>query len=203
MWRKGKFPVQGWNGGVHQMGLDIGNIPNTLSAGRIEVRQTTPARSREETAPQPGAGARGQDVPIGAGFGENTISIPGLTARTIGRNMTDVRKMVPTLDEMRAEQKARAEERRAEALEELEAQWQDLEENAREPIVRIDFQRAEAQARAQTRQFDNTSAPAAPESPSRVAGAKLPVPTPKTPPESAGGAIPFSPPAAMQFDLRV
>lgn len=185
------------------MGLDIGNIPNTLSAGRIEVRQDTPARSREETAPQPGAGARGQDVPIGAGFGENTISIPGVAARTIGRNMTNARKIVPTLDEMRAEQKARSAERRAEALEELEAQWQDLEENAREPVVRIDFQRAEARARAETRTFDNTTVPAAPESPVRIAGGNPPVSTLKTPAGSAGGAVPFSPPATAQFDLRV
>jgi len=184
------------------MGLEIGNIPNTLSAGRIEVHPEIPVRSREESAPELRAGAEGQEEQITAGFGENTISIPGLAARTIGRNMTDARKMVPTFEEMRQAQEAQAEERRAQAREELEARWLNFEENRQEPVVRIDFQRAESQARAQAREFIQSSNQTAQETRARIESQEPEVQERQASIETANRAFTFTPPSSAQFDFQ-
>lgn len=49
---------------------------------------------------------------IEAGFGENTVSVPGVTIRTLNRNLVEARKAVPSTEALREEAAARVEERR-------------------------------------------------------------------------------------------
>ena len=184
------------------MGLRIGEIPGTLLAGRIEIRSDSAMRARDNAAPAPGSARPRPDERIRAGFGENTVSIPGLAARTLGRNLTEARKLVPTVAELQQEQQMRAEERRSEALENLEARRESLQENVQEPVIRVDFQRAESQARAQARQFINSVNEAAGQARTRVEGAPAPAQGPQASIQVAGQAFTFNPPGAAQFDLR-
>lgn len=50
---------------------------------------------------------------IEAGFGENTVSVPGVTIRTLNRNLVDARKAVPSPEALREDAAARAEDQRA------------------------------------------------------------------------------------------
>ncbi|MFO7976311.1 MAG: hypothetical protein R6V12_16950 [Candidatus Hydrogenedentota bacterium] len=184
------------------MGLRIGTIANTLSAEQITVHADTPARSRDETAQKLRTESRGKEVEITAGFGENTISIPGLAARTIGSNMSNARKMVPTLEELRQEQQERVEERRAEAREELEARLRELEENAREPVVRIEFQRAESEARAQARAFTDAGNEEPREPRPLTEGQEPQVQNRQASLEVGERAFTFTAPASAEFDLQ-
>jgi len=135
------------------MGLRIENMPDTSLRGLTQGRAGMSARSIEETAsPYRETEPRGQEARITAGFGENTISIPGIAAQAVRRNLAEARKIVPTLEEVRYAQEAQAEKRRTEAREELAAHSKAPEEGVPEPPIRSDFQRAESQASAQAQQ---------------------------------------------------
>jgi len=126
------------------MGLRIENMPDTSLRGLTQGRAGMSARSIEETAsPYRETEPRGQEARITAGFGENTISIPGIAAQAVRRNLAEARKIVPTLEEVRYAQEAQAEKRRTEAREELAAHSKAPEEGVPEPPIRSDFQRAE------------------------------------------------------------
>lgn len=90
------------------MGLAIGNISDPLQTRRIEASPDSIGRPPEDTAPSSETGFRGDEDRVRAGFGENTISIPAITAHTVDRSFEEARKMVPTLEELRQEQQARA-----------------------------------------------------------------------------------------------
>lgn len=55
-----------------------------------------------------------------AGFGEGTVSMPGVAIRTIGRGMESARRIVPTVEELRAEVRERLARQREARLEEME-----------------------------------------------------------------------------------
>lgn len=183
--------------GANAMGLAIGNISDPLQTRRIEASPDSIGRPPEDTAPSSETGFRGDEDRVRAGFGENTISIPAITAHTVDRSFEEARKMVPTLEELRQEQQARAEERRAEALDRLDARRETPGKNTQEPMIRIDFQRAESQARAQTRPAaDSLSASAAqPGAGATAQGSGASV-------QAARQAFTFAPLAAARFDVR-
>ncbi|HOF41853.1 MAG TPA: hypothetical protein PLD73_17420 [Candidatus Hydrogenedentes bacterium] len=182
------------------MGMMTGHIPDPLQTKRIEPPPDMSGRAFGETGPAPGAGFRDDERQIHAGFGDNTISIPALVAHTVDRNFEEARKMLPSLEELRAAQQARAEERRAEAQERLEAQRATLgASSAQEPVIRVDFQRAESQARAQTQ-----AAASAPNSSAAPAGIGTPAfaKGPDTSVRAACRAFVFAPLALARFDVR-
>lgn len=185
------------------MGLRIGNIAGALQAGQVQEPSVTRRRSGADTGfavdtPSPEPAER-----IGLGFGENTVSVPGLAVQTIGRNMTAARTMIPTIEEVLQEQRARAEEHRAEALEDLEARRAALEENLQQPASRLDFQRAESQARAQTQQPVNTIEHTARDAPAPIESNERRVPPGiQAAIQAARKAFAFTPPPAAQFDVR-
>lgn len=165
------------------------------------MRSDVSARGRDENATNAGQMSRGREEELRVGFGENSISIPGLVARTLGRNLSDARNMVPTVGELMEAQQARAEERRVEARDDLEARREELQEGARDPAIRIDFQRAEAQARAQARQFGSTVETTDTQDRPRIETAGPPVRSSQLSGPITGQAFTFAPTAA-QFDLR-
>ena len=159
------------------------------------------ARVRDEESTAVGRLSRGREGELRAGFGENSISIPGLVARTLGRNLSEARKMVPTVGEVLEEQQARAEQRRIEARKELEARRDELQEDIRDSSIRIDFQRAEAQARAQVRQFGDTGEGPAAQNRARIEAAEPPAQFLQPSGPATADVLTFVPTAA-QFDLR-
>lgn len=56
--------------------------------------------------------AEQQEKPSRAGFGEDTVSVPGATLRTIKRNLHEARRVVPSVEELRRETAARIREER-------------------------------------------------------------------------------------------
>ena len=78
-----------------------------------------------------------------AGFGENTVSIPGLTLDTIQRNISEAKRIVPDLREQQQRDRDRAAEQR-ELLAPRESRF--------EPVA-FDQSSHEYAARAQARQF--------------------------------------------------
>ncbi len=181
------------------MGMVIDNIPGTLQTKRIEAASDSSGRTSKESASASEPGFHADEGRIRAGFGENTISIPAITVHTVDRNFEEARKMVPTLEELRQEQQARTEEQRAEARERLEARREALGKSAQEPIIRIDFQRAESQARTQARPAVNSLNPSAA---SPGASAETIAQGPGASVQAARQAFTFAPFAVARFDVR-
>jgi hypothetical protein len=196
-----EYAVQTENAhGVYAMGMMMGKIPDPLQTKRIEPPAEMSGRAFGEAGPAPVAGVDDDTRQIHAGFGANTISIPALIAHTVGRNFEEARKMLPSLDELRAAQQARAEEERAEAREQLEAQRATLgASSAQGPAIRLDFQRAESQARAQTQ-----AAASGPESSVAHTGIGAPAlgKRPDASVRAACHAFVFAPLAMARFDVR-
>ncbi len=73
-----------------------------------------------------------------AGFGEDSVSVPGAAIRTVQRGVESAREVVPTAEELRAELRARlSQEREARQAEAEQHRWTDRqrveEPGARKP----------------------------------------------------------------------
>ena len=101
------------------MGLQIGESVASLAA----LRQITPPPQGQEAAnrtlasdPQQQNGANGRSNRrdqvdfLQAGFGANTVSVPGLALRTVDRNLASAREAVPTVEELRETLRERQQE---------------------------------------------------------------------------------------------
>ena len=101
------------------MGLQIGESVASLAA----FRQITPPPQGQEAVnrtiapdPQQQSGANGrsnrrdQVDTLQAGFGANTVSVPGLALRTVDRNLASAREAVPTVEELRESLRERQQE---------------------------------------------------------------------------------------------
>jgi hypothetical protein len=136
------------------MGLRIGQFSMASGTVRFPRRQerlgfrAPDARDGPGFFPEPNAGAdlfarEARTPEIHAGFGENTVSIPGLSVNTIQRNVSEARRVVPDLQEQQQRVRERAAEQRA---------LQAPRESRFEPAV-FRQSRHEFAARAQARQF--------------------------------------------------
>ena len=132
-----------------------GAATSTLAARAPSVRRSdSRSRDQENDRAQLNREAPSQRV----GFGEGTISVLGVAATTVDRNLESAREIVPTLDELSTEARARAETVRAEAAN---------AEQARAESTSPESRRNESAARAQALGFppstpatDATSVPA-------------------------------------------
>jgi len=101
------------------MGLRIGDSVAAIAA----LRQPSPPQ-RPETV-RPDTAQTGQDAParenrrrenqgdtLSAGFGENTVSVPGAAIQTVGRNLERAREAVPTVEELQDQLRERQQELR-------------------------------------------------------------------------------------------
>jgi hypothetical protein len=103
-----------------------------------------------------------QDI-IRAGFGEGTVSVPTATVRTLNKGLISARRIVPSVEELRGELRARfAQEREAQA-EELETR---RAREGNEGVPQAVAQQAAAQAQNLINALDRTAAVAQ----ARVAG---------------------------------
>lgn len=144
---------------------------------------------------------------IEAGFGDNTVSVPGVTIRTLNRNLVEARKVVPTTEALREEAAARVEERReairdritppdiAERLQETAARRQQTPPDQRAPVAVENqpapepptrpepaVQRVRPEAAPQARNFAVQAAPPQPREPQPQQEPQNPAPgTPVTP----------------------
>jgi len=100
------------------MGLSIGQIPGSLAGSRFAANP----RRIQGLLNQPGARTLGSPRPEGqdfalfretpptalrAGFGRGTVSGPGAALETISRGVHNTREIVPSIQELRAEFRAR------------------------------------------------------------------------------------------------
>lgn len=100
------------------MGLQIGESVAALAA----FRQVTPPPQTQEAASRAvasnaqqndansGTNRREQDEVLRAGFGANTVSVPGLALRTVDRNLASAREAVPSVEELRESLRERQQE---------------------------------------------------------------------------------------------
>lgn len=101
------------------MGLQIGESVAALAA----LRPITPPPQGQEAAsrslasnPQQQEGGNGrsnrreQVDTLQAGFGANTVSVPGLALRTVDRNLASAREAVPSVEELREALRERQQE---------------------------------------------------------------------------------------------
>lgn len=113
------------------MGVRIGNSTASLAA---LARPSQAVRS----APRGDAGVdfrrQPEPEPPRAGFGENSISLPGVSLNTIGRQLEAGRRVVPTAQELREEVQARLAEERARIAEQQAERLERAEANAPEVV---------------------------------------------------------------------
>lgn len=125
-----------------------GAATSTLAARTPAVRRAdSRSRDQETDRAQLNRSATEQRV----GFGEGTISALGVAATTVDRNLESAREIVPTLDELSAEARARAETVRDEAAN---------TEQARAEGTSAESLRNERAARAQAQGFVRQTAAA-------------------------------------------
>jgi hypothetical protein len=164
------------------MGLRIGQNVEAPFITRASPRvQTSLARSAPAAERRTAAATFFPQVepePLRAGFGDGTVSIPGLTVRAIDTNLAGARRIVPTLEESREELRGRLAEQRA-LLEREPREPAEVRPTPPEP-ERLDIRREQALAVARTRQFLNSLNEAAAAAAERT-GTAAPEPTPTGP----------------------
>ena len=153
------------------MGLRIGQFSLATAAVRFTRRENQLGFRAPDARDGPGffpERKRGADLfsretrtpEFQAGFGENTVSIPGLTVRSIRRNVSEARRVVPDLQEQQQRVRDRAAEQR-----ELQAP----RESGFEPAA-FQQSRYEFAARSQASQFVSSVNDAAGSALARVRG---------------------------------
>lgn len=129
------------------MALTIGQgLPGLLTgrpfAGRsAELRAERLNPAKQFGSPSP---LDERPEPLRAGFGEGTVSLVGVTASTVNKNLQAGRRLVPTLEEASAEARERA------------ATLREQQVRERPPVPQlgnVNFDRNEFSARAQVRGF--------------------------------------------------
>jgi len=102
------------------MGLRIGDTVAAAAA----LRQPPPPPRQDAVRPDVAEGRQDQTPPrnrnrgeqedtLQVGFGENTVSVPGVALSTVGRNLANARDAVPSVEELQDELRARQAEARA------------------------------------------------------------------------------------------
>ena len=117
-----------------------------------------------------------REDPLRIGFGEGTVSMPGLTMRAIDSNMKGARRIVPSLEETREEVRERLADQRDLFARETRA----AEPVAREPQS-LGFAQGEALARTRSRQLINALDAAAATTPPPLRGEGGPAPVENEP----------------------
>jgi hypothetical protein len=147
------------------MGMRIGDMGGSITFLRSSPRGGAAAAPRPESQAVPASRDREETEIARAGFGAGTVSVPTAAVRALGTNLDNARQIVPTVEQSRAELRERLAQERA--LKEAETT-----EQAQEPPepINVSFQRNEAAARAQARQFINRLNEAAGTAQARFAG---------------------------------
>ncbi len=144
------------------MGLNIGQIPVSLAARPDKAVVTRPSR-------RDGGDAPGQEQ-TRAGFGENTLSPGSAALRAIDVSLREARRVVPTVEELREDFRARRAETEA-AVAAREATANDARDPATEeavPAEQATRPEPAPQVRAFEAQRNAASTPASNPAPSRL-----------------------------------
>ena len=152
------------------MGMKVDNTFVEYARGRgavdnYAVRIAKRALAEHTGEPSIERETRREEV-IEAGFGENTVSVPGVTIRTLNRNLLEARNAVPSAAELRQEAAVRSTQRRQQIQEQISTDRQRKPGPARpegakappelppeEPPPRAEVQRVRPEASAQVRNF--------------------------------------------------
>ena len=157
----------------------------------------TATDAREENDPGAVFFNRKQTEMVRIGFGADTVSLPGATLRTLGRNMKSVRRLVPSPEEAREEVRARISERREQAEGTADSQRQQI-------LQPLGLAGKEAAAKLQARAFVNEINEAAGRAQARAEGQEPKPPEVRPTVRIGGENIEFlKPPTPPTLDLRV
>lgn len=126
------------------------------------VRLTNPREPRAEQRARSGVGPMSEDPGgpgfnreprevLRLGFGDGTVSVPGMAQRTVRRGMQNAERLVPTVEELREQVRVRS----AEARERVAQQSQRNDRPVPVPQT-VDYLGMEARAAAEARDFINT-----------------------------------------------
>lgn len=92
------------------MGMRIGDIGGSVPAPPPESRSLSKAAVTSYPLARSGMeNPSGNSETLKAGFGDNTISPPGIVLQTIGKNFRGVRQLVQNVERLRAESRAQRE----------------------------------------------------------------------------------------------
>ncbi len=125
-----------------EFGTGLNGAATSTLAARVPSVRRADSRSRDQ---EPDRAQLNRDATEQrVGFGEGTISVLGVAATTVDRNLESAREIVPTLDELSAEARARAEAVRDDAANTEQARAENSSPESR---------RNESAARAQAQGF--------------------------------------------------